>query len=172
MEVLLGLDLGTTNCKALAFDTKGRLAARASAPTPSHSASIQPASVGGPLSPTYDAEQLWQVSARLIRLVGEQLRPGQRVVAVSIASMGESGVLVDGAGRPLSRQAALRKPQGRGIDRELAEKGIVARCRSWKGRAEEQPDAYKDVSVVVDVVDRAGLAKKVARLRPVGVVKG
>ncbi len=77
-----------------------------------------------------------------------------------------------GAGRVMSRTAAIAKAQGRRIDDELAQQGITARCRSWKGLAEEQPDAYKDVSVVVDVVHRAGLAKKVARLRPLGVVKG
>jgi len=77
-----------------------------------------------------------------------------------------------GAGRVMSRTAAIKHAQGRRIDRELAEQGIVARCRSWKGLAEEQPDAYKDVSLVVDVVHRAGLARRVARLRPLGVVKG
>ncbi|GAB6164087.1 RtcB family protein [Thermostilla marina] len=77
-----------------------------------------------------------------------------------------------GAGRVLSRKAAIRHAEGRRIDRELEAKGIIARARSRRGLAEEQPEAYKDVSVVVDVVDRAGLAKKVARLRPIGVVKG
>jgi tRNA-splicing ligase RtcB len=77
-----------------------------------------------------------------------------------------------GAGRVMSRTAAIRHAQGRRIDQELAAAGVIARCRSWKGLAEEQPEAYKDVSVVVDVVHRAGLAKKVARLRPIGVVKG
>ena len=48
----------------------------------------------------------------------------------------------------------------------------MVKCRNWKGLAEEQPAAYKDVSMVVDVVHRAGLASKVARLRPLGVVKG
>jgi tRNA-splicing ligase RtcB (3'-phosphate/5'-hydroxy nucleic acid ligase) len=82
------------------------------------------------------------------------------------------GTTCHGAGRVMSRTAAVKHAQGRRIDRELAEKGIIVKCRSWKGLAEEQPAAYKDVSVVVDVVDRAGLARKVARLRPVGVVKG
>ena len=77
-----------------------------------------------------------------------------------------------GAGRVMSRTAAIQHAQGRRIDRELAEKGVIAKCRSWKGLAEEQPAAYKDVSQVVQVVQRAGLAKKVARLRPIGVVKG
>jgi len=82
------------------------------------------------------------------------------------------GSTCHGAGRVMSRTAAVRHAQGRRIDRELAENGIVAKCRSWKGLAEEQPAAYKDVSQVVDVVHRAGLASKVARLRPIGVVKG
>jgi len=82
------------------------------------------------------------------------------------------GTTCHGAGRVMSRKAAIQHAQGRRIDRELAEQGIVARCRSWKGLAEEQPAAYKDVSQVVDVVHQAGLALKVARLRPIGVVKG
>jgi len=82
------------------------------------------------------------------------------------------GSTCHGAGRVMSRKAAVQNAQGRRIDQELAQKGIVARCRSWKGLAEEQPAAYKDVSLVVDVVHRAGLAKKVARLVPIGVVKG
>ena len=82
------------------------------------------------------------------------------------------GTTCHGAGRLMSRTAAIAHAKGRRIDRELAEKGIIAKCRSWKGLAEEQPAAYKDVGLVVDVVHRAGLASKVARLRPVGVVKG
>jgi len=82
------------------------------------------------------------------------------------------GTTCHGAGRLLSRTAAIQRARGRRIDRELAEKGIIARCRNWKGLAEEQPEAYKDVNQVVDVVHRAGLARKVARLVPIGVVKG
>jgi tRNA-splicing ligase RtcB len=82
------------------------------------------------------------------------------------------GSCCHGAGRVMSRTAAIQNAQGRRIDRELADKGVIAKCRSWKGLAEEQPAAYKDVSQVVQVVHRAGLAKKVARLRPIGVVKG
>lgn len=82
------------------------------------------------------------------------------------------GTTCHGAGRVMSRTAAIKNAEGRRIDRELAAEGIIAKCRNWKGLAEEQPAAYKDVSVVVDVVHRAGLAAKVARLRPLGVVKG
>jgi tRNA-splicing ligase RtcB len=89
------------------------------------------------------------------------------------ASMEQTfGSACHGAGRVMSRHAAARKAHGRDVERRLRDHGIVARGRSWKGLAEEQPDAYKDVDLVVDVVDRAGLAKKVARLRPIGVIKG
>ena len=82
------------------------------------------------------------------------------------------GTCCHGAGRRLSRRAAVKHAQGRRIDRELADQGVIARARSWRGLAEEQPAAYKDVDRVVDVVQRANLARKVARMRPVGVVKG
>ena len=62
--------------------------------------------------------------------------------------------------------------RGRNIQKELAEKGVIVKSRSREGLAEEQPAAYKDVDVVVDIVHRAGLSQKVARLRPLGVIKG
>lgn len=82
------------------------------------------------------------------------------------------GTTCHGAGRMMSRTAAIRLAAGRRIDKELDAIGIIARARGHKGLAEEQPAAYKDVDLVVDVVDRAGISKKVARLRPVGVIKG
>jgi tRNA-splicing ligase RtcB len=82
------------------------------------------------------------------------------------------GTTCHGAGRMMSRTAAVKLAAGRRIDQELAAVGIVARARGQKGLAEEQPAAYKDVDHVVDVVERVGISKKVARLRPVGVIKG
>jgi len=82
------------------------------------------------------------------------------------------GTACHGAGRMMSRTAAVKHAQGRRIDQELARHGVIARARSWRGLAEEQPEAYKDVNLVVDVVHHANLASKVARLRPIGVVKG
>ena len=82
------------------------------------------------------------------------------------------GTTCHGAGRLMSRTKAVKYAQGRRIDKELARQGVVARARSWRGLAEEQPDAYKDVNLVVDVVHSAGLSKKVARMRPIGVIKG
>ncbi len=82
------------------------------------------------------------------------------------------GSTCHGAGRVLSRTAAKKQSKGRSIQRELADKGILVR---WTGRstlAEEMPDAYKDISKVVGVVHGAGISRKVARLRPIAVVKG
>jgi tRNA-splicing ligase RtcB len=82
------------------------------------------------------------------------------------------GTTCHGAGRALSRTAAAKQARGRRIDRELAERGVIARAASLRGLAEEQPLAYKDVDAVVDVVQRAGLSAKVCRMRPLGVIKG
>jgi tRNA-splicing ligase RtcB len=82
------------------------------------------------------------------------------------------GTTCHGAGRMMSRTAAVKLAAGRRIDKELEGIGILARARGHKGLAEEQPAAYKDVDLVVDVVDKVGISKKVARLRPVGVIKG
>ncbi|NUP13382.1 MAG: RtcB family protein [Polyangiaceae bacterium] len=77
-----------------------------------------------------------------------------------------------GAGRTLSRGAAKRAVRGHELRRQLEGRGIVIRCPSNAELAEEAPLAYKDVERVVDVTERAGIAKKVARLRPLGVIKG
>ncbi|MEA2248511.1 MAG: hypothetical protein QOH46_3040 [Solirubrobacteraceae bacterium] len=82
------------------------------------------------------------------------------------------GTVCHGAGRRLSRTAAKKQVQGADLRRELEAQGIVVRAASSKGLAEEAPLAYKDVDAVVRVVERAGLARRVARLRPIGVVKG
>jgi tRNA-splicing ligase RtcB len=77
-----------------------------------------------------------------------------------------------GAGRRLSRHQALRRTRGDALRAELAAAGIAVRGTSLRGLAEEAPDAYKDVDAVVGVCEQAGLARTVARLRPIGVVKG
>ena len=82
------------------------------------------------------------------------------------------GSTCHGAGRVLSRKAAKKASKGRSLNRELEDQGIIVK---WTGRstlAEEMPEAYKDISQVVDVVHGAGISKKVAKLRPIGVVKG
>lgn len=79
---------------------------------------------------------------------------------------------VHGAGRAMSRHQATAHWQGRAIVNELAGRGVLIKCRSMRGVAEEAPGAYKDVSAVVDAADHAGLARKVAKLLPVICVKG
>ena len=82
------------------------------------------------------------------------------------------GSTCHGAGRRMSRTGARRQIGGAQLRRELEAQGIVVRCASNKGLAEEAPFAYKDVDRVVAVVEQAGLARRVARLVPLGVVKG
>jgi tRNA-splicing ligase RtcB len=72
----------------------------------------------------------------------------------------------------MSRHAAKRQITGSQLRRDLEQQGIVVRCPTSVGLAEEAPFAYKDVDRVAIVVEGAGLARRVARLRPVGVIKG
>ncbi len=82
------------------------------------------------------------------------------------------GSTCHGAGRTMSRARAKREVHGDKLQRELERRGIRVRAGSLPGLAEEAPRAYKDVDRVVEVVSRAGIARKVARLEPVAVVKG
>jgi tRNA-splicing ligase RtcB len=77
-----------------------------------------------------------------------------------------------GAGRSMSRHAAVKQWRGRQLIDELARRGILIRSPSPRGVAEEAPGAYKDVTAVVDAADRAGLSRKVARLEPLVCIKG
>jgi tRNA-splicing ligase RtcB len=82
------------------------------------------------------------------------------------------GTTCHGAGRRKSRTAARKEIGGAELRRQLEAQGIVVRSPSNKGLAEEAPFAYKDVEAVVEIVERAGLARRVVQLRPLGVVKG
>jgi tRNA-splicing ligase RtcB len=82
------------------------------------------------------------------------------------------GSTCHGAGRVLSRTQATKRAKGRAIHRELEDKGIFVQSRGKRTLKEEMPEAYKDISQVVEVVHEAGLAHKVARLKPLGVIKG
>ena len=77
-----------------------------------------------------------------------------------------------GAGRALSRHAALKQWSGRQVVDDLAKQGIFIRSPSQRGVAEEAPRAYKEVGAVVEAAQSAGLARRVARLRPVICIKG
>lgn len=77
-----------------------------------------------------------------------------------------------GAGRAMSRRAATRQIRGEEVTRQLKEKGILIKCQSRRGIAEEAPLAYKNIDEVVEVVHNAGLSRKVAKLVPLAVIKG
>jgi tRNA-splicing ligase RtcB len=82
------------------------------------------------------------------------------------------GSTCHGAGRLKSRGEAKRELKGREVASELASRGIIIKTGSISSLAEEASPAYKDVAEVMEVVDRAGISKKVTRSRPLGVVKG
>ncbi len=82
------------------------------------------------------------------------------------------GSTCHGAGRLLSRHQAIKQAKGRSIERELQKEGIIVLSAVRSTLAEEMPEAYKDVSEVVDAVSGAQISRKVARLRPLGVIKG
>ncbi len=82
------------------------------------------------------------------------------------------GSTCHGAGRVMSRARAKKMVRGESLRQELQERGITVRAGSLSGLAEEAPQAYKDVSRVVGVVERAGIGRRVARLEPVAVIKG
>lgn len=94
------------------------------------------------------------------------------LIGTSGAMQETFGSTCHGAGRTLSRTKALQKTKGRQIDRELAQQGIFVLSASDEVLREEVPEAYKDIDMVVDAVHKAGISKKVLRLKPMGVVKG
>ncbi len=114
-----------------------------------------------------------------LRAVGQPVLVGGTMGTASyiLAGTGDAearsfGSACHGAGRSMSRHQATRQWRGRSVIDELAKRGILVRSPSMRGVAEEAPGAYKDVAAVVDASDRAGLARKVAKLEPMVCVKG
>jgi tRNA-splicing ligase RtcB len=106
-------------------------------------------------------------------LIGGSMGTGSYVLAGTTEAETRSfSSACHGAGRAMSRHAALRQWNGRQVIDDLARRGILIRSPSPRGVAEEAPGAYKDVSAVVDAAEAAGLARKVARLEPIICIKG
>lgn len=106
-------------------------------------------------------------------LIPGSMGTGSYVLVGQEASMTQSfGSTCHGAGRRMSRSKAKRTIRGKELKDELESRGIAIAAGSMSGLAEEAPEAYKNVDEVVEVVHQAGIAKKVARLRPVAVIKG
>jgi tRNA-splicing ligase RtcB len=105
-------------------------------------------------------------------LIGGSMGTGSYVLAGVEGSERAFSSACHGAGRSMSRHQATKRWNGKELVRELAERGILIRSPSLRGVAEEAPGAYKDLQEVVDSADRAGLARKVARLEPIVCIKG
>jgi tRNA-splicing ligase RtcB len=106
-------------------------------------------------------------------LIGGTMGTASYILCGSNASMATAfGSACHGAGRSMSRRQAMRQFSGRGIQDELAARGILVRSPSTRGIAEEAPHAYKDAGEVVEAADHAGLARRVARLVPLICIKG
>ena len=94
------------------------------------------------------------------------------LVGTQRAMLETFGTVCHGAGRAMSRTAAKKGRDARVETKKLEDQGIILRAETRDGILEEIPEAYKDIDAVIDVVHNAGLARKVARLRPLGVIKG
>jgi tRNA-splicing ligase RtcB len=106
-------------------------------------------------------------------LIGGSMGTGSYILVGDASAEGKAfASACHGAGRALSRHAALRQWSGRIIVDDLEKQGILIKSPSMRGVAEEAPGAYKDVSAVVLAAEQAGLARRVARLRPLICVKG
>jgi len=103
---------------------------------------------------------------------GDMGRGSYVLVGTETAFEDTFGTCCHGAGRVLSRRKALKAGSGRNLISELAEKGVIVIAKGKRTVAEEMPEAYKDAGEVCSVVHNAGIARKVAKLRPIGVIKG
>ncbi len=106
-------------------------------------------------------------------LVGGTMGTCSYVLVGTEKAMQETfGSTIHGAGRTMSRVQATKQWRGETVVRELAEKGILIKAHGWKGIAEEAPNAYKNVTDVVDVMHNAGITKKVVKVKPLVCIKG
>lgn len=103
---------------------------------------------------------------------GDMGRYSYLLVGTETAMEKTFGSTCHGAGRVMSRSQSKKHSQNINIDQEMARRGVVARYQGRGTMAEEMPHAYKDVADVVETMDSAGVSKRVARFRPVGVIKG
>jgi tRNA-splicing ligase RtcB len=107
-----------------------------------------------------------------VLIPGDMGRASYVLLGTAKAMQETFGSTCHGAGRVMSRHQAIRSAKGRAIWRELEDRGIIVRSAGRETLAEEMSEAYKDISSVVDIVHRAGISTRVARLRPMGVIKG
>ena len=114
----------------------------------------------------------YQETGQPILIPGDMARYSYLLVGTETAMEQTFGSTCHGAGRVMSRSQSKKQSQSLNIDEEMERRGVVARYRGRATMAEEMPHAYKDVADVVETMELAGVSKRVARLRPVGVIKG
>ena len=119
-----------------------------------------------------DLPEVFRETGQPVLIPGDMGRASYVLAGQPGAMIGSFGSVCHGAGRVMSRTAARSRRNFYEVMAALEARGVVPRAASRSGITEEAPDAYKDVGEVVRVVEGAGLAKRVARLRPLGVVKG
>lgn len=121
---------------------------------------------------SHDIPEAYQEAGQPVLIPGDMGTASYVLAGTEGAMEASFGSTCHGAGRRMSRTQARASVRGKSIVREMEARGVLVACASLKNLAEEIPEAYKNVSEVVDVVHQAGIAKKVARLKPVAVVKG
>ncbi len=114
----------------------------------------------------------YKMTGQPVLIPGDMGRYSYVAVGTEKAMEETFGSSCHGAGRNLSRNRALKEAKGRDLVKELKEKGIIIQAKGYKTIAEEMSGAYKDVSDVVNVMHNEGITSKVAKLRPIGVIKG
>ena len=114
----------------------------------------------------------YQSTGQPVLIPGDMGRCSYVLVGTERAMEETFGSTCHGAGRVMSRHQAVKAAKGRAITRELEDKGIIVKGASRGTIVEEIPDAYKDVNDVVNVVHHAGISRRVAKLVPMGVIKG
>jgi len=119
-----------------------------------------------------EVPEAYRETGQPVLIPGDMGRYSYVLVGTERALTETFGSTCHGAGRMMSRHQAKKVARGRSIIQELAAKGIIVRGAGRGTIDEEISEAYKDVESVVDVVHGAGIAKKVARLKPMGVIKG
>jgi len=116
--------------------------------------------------------EIYRYIGQPVLIPGDMGRASFVLLGTEKAMQETFGSTCHGAGRVMSRHQAIKRAKGRAIWREMEDKGIIVRATGRGTLAEEMSEAYKDISNVVDVVHKAGISRKVARLRPIGVIKG
>ena len=124
----------------------------------------------GPGNPAVPAD--YRAVGQPVTIPGDMGRYSYLLVGTEQAMLETWGSTCHGAGRILSRSAAMKQPGAKTVEQMLAERGILVKAASRGTLAEEAPYAYKDVTDVVETTEGAGISKRVARMRPLGVVKG